>query len=72
MLCFSKQIITLLVINSIFCFSISAQDIENIGNQEPFQISGAIGGTTIYFNADGRTAVSGKETNTSAEVPIYY
>lgn len=40
-----------------FCdLVMNAQDIENIGKQVPFKISGTIGVTGTYFNADGRPA----------------
>jgi hypothetical protein len=35
---------------------VHAQNIETIGEQDPFNISGTIGGTATYFNADGRPA----------------
>lgn len=56
MLVKTKHIIALLTTNVIFCFSIYAQDIENIGEQDPFKISGTIGIGGTYFNANGRPA----------------
>jgi hypothetical protein len=46
-----KNIMLLLLLVSFISF---AQDIETIGKQTPFKISGTIGGTATFFNADGR------------------
>lgn len=32
------------------------QNIENIGQQDPFKVSGTIGGGVTFYNADGKTA----------------
>jgi hypothetical protein len=37
-------------------FAMHGQDIDNMGQQDPFKISGSIGGGTTFFNADGRQA----------------
>ncbi len=44
----------ILLVSSLFL--VNAQDIENIGQQEPLVISGNIGGGMTFFNSDGRRA----------------
>ncbi|AUP79515.1 hypothetical protein [Flavivirga eckloniae] len=51
-----KQFCILLLTFLLGEFCLVAQDIENISQQDPFKISGTIGATGTYFNADGRQA----------------
>ncbi|WP_445737583.1 hypothetical protein [Mariniflexile sp.] len=51
-----EQALLLITIGLFSCFAAHAQDIQNIANQKPFKISGTIGATTTFFNADGRTS----------------